>query len=61
MSETKEPSPSTRDALTGRRLYLLNLVELIEGNHQPLTTTERLSITAIAAEVKRIENQLRPR
>lgn len=61
MSEAKEPSPSIREALTGRRLYLLNLVELIESNHQTLTSIERLSITAIAAEVKRIENQLHPR
>lgn len=61
MSETKEPSLITRDAFTDRRLYLLNLVELIEGNHQTLTAIERLSITAITAEVKRIEHQLRPR
>lgn len=51
-------SPSIRDALTERRLYLLGLVKLIKGNHQGLTVVERKSIDVMNAAVKHIDNRL---
>lgn len=53
-----ENSPSIRDALTERRIYLLGLAKLIKGNHQGLTLVERKSIDVITAAVKLIDNRL---
>lgn len=53
-----ENSPSVRDALTERRLYLQGLVKLIKGNHQRLTLVERKSIDVMNAAVKHIDNRL---
>lgn len=58
MFNESESSLSVRDLLMYRRIYLLGLVGVIEGNYLTLSAVEKLSINAMMAMVKVIDNQL---
>ncbi len=58
MSKNAESTKSLLEDLGARKLYLINLVKIIRGNHKSLTPVEVSSINVINLEIQRIEDHL---
>ena len=58
MADAERINLSPQDALRERKLYLLNLVNLICGDDKKLSTVQALTVRAIDTEIKSIVRRL---
>ncbi|SDS84807.1 hypothetical protein [Pseudomonas prosekii] len=61
MNATTQNSSSISEALKARKAYLTALVKLVDTQTGKITTTQKLTITAMRAEIGLIEHKLKKR